>query len=409
MNANLKHTILGVLLSVTLCIVIFIEFRVGFNMLYNHQMKSTQQFIDIAAQHGKASVSIEEISVYDEVPEVDTKGDVIDIGNYDIKLKLNGTLTDDSMGSYGKYTYSSATDSRPVALAVEHKTTDSKEFTDAVDAFWHGKPETVLEVSGMSTDSGDILYYQDSFVEGDVPVVYLGAYGMYYMFVEVRDGYLIISAQEPFQLSNDKVTTHFGDPNANPMLSHTYSDYETLAAENSIRALQEDKDAEAVDNPYDSGSAAGSPNNYTAESDNTIRKQMAALANYEFKKDGTSNETTYTVDITSEEAKKSLWELTSTTYSYERAGLKLSMLSGKRSAAEFTLSGNINNTIDAERPYVIIVKYLDSNSGLLGISVLDNREKPLEAKGVSTFSTTITPTKDNIDIQKISSVMFEVY
>ena len=410
MNAKVKSNILGGLLSVVLLVVIFFEFKIGFDMLYSHQISRVSDFIGVAYNQAHASVSIDEVSVYEEIPAVAEDGDVLEINGYDARVKINGTLTDESMSTYGKYTYSSAADSQPLTLAVENKKTSGTEFVEALQSFWHGDPEALLNACSIAHDMGDVIYYQDSFVDGNVPVIYVGVSGLYYMFVESSDGYLLISSQEPFELTNDKVTVHFGDPSANPMLSHTYSDYETLAAENTIRNLLEGGDSETVvDNPYTSGSPTGSSDTYTSESDDNIRKQMAALANYEFDKDGTSDETTYKVDITSDEAKKSMWELTSTSYSYERAGLKLSMLSGKRSASEFTISGNINNTLDAERPYVIVIKYLDSNSGLLGLSVIDNREKPLEASGVSTFTATVTPTRNNIDIQKITSVMFEVY
>lgn len=412
MDIKTRNTILGIALSVVLCIVIFFEFRTGFYMLRDHQLSTTQQNINLAANKGQAAVSIDEISVYDNVPAVDAKGDVIELTDYNVKLKINGVLTDDSMKDYGKYTYSIMETSKPTTLNVEHRTTNTEEFKTALSEFWHANPEALLTACNLSHDTGDVVYYQNTFTSGNVPVIYLGLTGMYYMFMECQDnGYLILSSTEPFSLSNEKVTVHFGKPEENPMLSHTYSEYETLAAENTIKELsdKDKEDSSPIENPYESTGVSGTADTYTSKADDEVRKQLATLANFEFKSDGTSGETTYSIDITSEEAKKSQWALTSTEYAYECKGLKLSMLAGKRSKDIFSLSGNINNTLDAERPYVIVVKYLDSNNGLLGISVVDKREQPLGALGVSTFSVNVNPTQNNLDIQKIASVMFEVY
>lgn len=409
MNKTMK-LLLGVLLSIVLLLVIIFEVKFGFKLLHDYHMSSADMAMSLAETDAKNKVTIKELVTYEEVPAVPADGDVIQLSGYDVKIKLNGKMTDDSMALSGKYTYSSAEDSRPLLFTMECKTHNVEEFKEALNAYWEGDSEQILKACNIVNDSGTITYYQNSFINGDVPVVHLGGNGLYYMFLLCDDSaYLILTAPEPFSLTNEKVTVHFGNPAEAPMTEHTYSDYETLATKNTLYEIVSGGESESTGfiNPYDSSIQSNST--YTADVDNQIRKQMVSLANYKYNSDGTSDEIGYVVDIKSEEALKSQWVLTSTQYSYSCAGLRLSMLSGRRSAEEFVVGGNINNLIDAQRPYVIVIKYLDSSNGLLGISVIDNRESPLAANGVATFSQSINPVRDSIDVKRIASVMFEVH
>lgn len=411
MKSGVKNTILGILLAITLTAVTNAEFIIGFKVLYNKQIDDVSSLIDIASRHGQASVSIDEISVYSEVPEIDKDGDVIGLKDYNIKVKIHGVVTDDSMSSYGKYSYCNAEDASSCVFAYEHKAVGYKDFLSALNSYWHGEPEEILDVCSIAHAGSDVEYYQNSAASGSVPVVYIDSVNLYYMFVDCADdSYMILSAPDPYVLSDEKITVHFGDPSTSPMLSHTYSDYETLAAENTIRSLLDGADEDTdVDNPYTSNGISGASVNYTSEAANAVRNQLVSLSNYTFDKDGKSTETSYKVDISSDTAKESEWVLTETEYDYTNNDLRISTLSGKRTENEFSISGNINNMLDTERPYVVIVKYLDSNGGLLGLSVIDKRATPLAPSDASTFSVIITPVRNNIDIRKITSVMFEAY
>lgn len=408
MSLKTKNTIKGSVLMVVLLLLIFFEFKFGFDMMSERMSAETNTFMQLAAQHGKASVTVEEIVTYDEVPEVAEDGDVIELSDYDIKLKINGTLTDNSMSSFGYYNYSSATDKAAKTIDYDIKTSAVEDMQSAIDGYWHGDTFSVLSVPQISYNSEELEFYQCTFKSGNVPVIYNSTAGLYYMFVLKDNAYIIVSAEEPFILTDEKATVHFGDPNANPMYSHSYSEYEMYAAENTKRELLDKEEGEEVDNPYTSSNVVGTAETYTSSSDNTIRKQMVSYSRYKWEADGSSKETSLRIDIATEEAKKSEWTLTATTYSYEHAGLKLSMLSGKRSSETFFISGNINNLLDSERPYVIVVKFLNSQGQLLGIRVIDSRETPLEPSGVDVFSTTLTK-EDTIDMPAITAVQFEVY
>jgi hypothetical protein len=257
-------------------------------------------------------------------------------------------------------------------------------------------------------DSG-ITNYQDSYIDGNYPVLYNEAAALYYMLIDCEDSYYVVSAPDPFVLTTEKVTAHFGDPSEDPQLDHNYNTYETLAAENTIRELLESGDDEnvSIDNPYVSTDISGSHDTYTSEDDDKIREQMLALGNYNWKKDGTADGTNLVIDVTSQTAKASQWDITASTYSYEMNGLRISMLSGSRSNTTFQISGNINNTLNSERPYVLVVKLLDSSGNLLSLKVIDCRTSPIAASGVTTFSTSVSSTE--ADVASITAVQFEVY
>ncbi len=407
---DIKKTVGGIVVSVLLLLIIFFEVKFGFAMLKNRQMAEINEFVQAAQNFGKANVTIDTLTTYEEIPGVDTEGDVVKLDGYKVKLRVNGKLVDGNSTDSGIYMYSSTSDNLSKSVTVKRMEVNVTDMRNAVKRFWYGDTSELTALCASQMAEDNLTFYQSSAKAGDVPVVYSKGNEMYTMFItgEEEEYYLEISCNEPFALTDDKITVHYDDPQSNPQLYHTYSNYESLAAENTMRQLLED-DTETSTSTYNSSQASGSSSTYTSEADDKEREALAKLGNYKFDQDGKSTETEKTIDITSPEAEKSKWTLTATTYTYECKGLKLYALSGSRTAEQFQISGTIQNTLSAERPYVIVVKYLDSANKLLGISVIDQRNKPIKPNDATTFSATITPAKNKIDIQRITAVMFEVY
>lgn len=400
-----------IILMVVLLLVIIVEVRAGFNMIYNREMQAVTVFNDAASSVGKARVSIDEVQTYTEVPFTYTEGDVVNVYTGDnsdpIKIQISGELTDDSYKEYGYYYYS---DPDKISSTLTIMTDDiTEEIKSTIHDFWYGDTTNMYKAMTKGNVTANALdYYQCSFVTGNAPVMYDETAGRYYMIVTHKDKYTVIQAPNPFILSDEKVTVHFGDPSMDVPLSHTYSDYETLAAENTIRELLDDSDDEetVIDNPYVSDNTV-TGDTYTTETDDKRREQMVKLGEYTWDVNGTSDQTTMTVDITSQNALKSQWLLTATTYTYENAGIKISGLSANRSTSAFKISGNVNNTLTTERPYVMVLKFIDNKGQLVGIKVLDYRTDKLAPEGVAAFSATI-PASD-MAIANIASVMFDIY
>lgn len=406
------NTVLGVLLSIALVAVIIFEIKTLFGMIENRKMEEFDVFTEFAKTTGKASVSIDEIVSYPEVDNVADDGDVILLDGYNVKIKLNGTLTDDSKAIYNKWTYSSAEDHRLLDLSLTKVESGSySDYKNAIQSYFYGRPEDLIAVWGYTNT--DLTYLVSSSVYGDVPVILDNTNKQYHMFIECDDSYVIIlTSTNPFKLTDDKVTVHYGDPGTDPYITYSYNKYEEVAADNTIRELlegDENSDVSEYSSAYQEKNESGTADAYTSKADEQTRASMASLANYTWSKEGTSDETTLTVDITSEEAKKSEWVLTDTTYTYISNGLKIYGLGASRSSDSFYVEGTIGNTLETERPYVLLIKYIDTDGGLLGISVIDHRTDTLEGSGVDTFNVTVSPVSNKIDIQKINSVMFEVY
>ena len=409
MNNSIVKTLLGILLSVLLCFVIFFEFKTGFELIEKHMDITANSVIEAAEKLGKNSVSVEEPSYYTEVPDIDQNGEVIKIEGYDVKIKVNGSLKEGNSVNKQEYYYESATFNNTQSLIVFNEKENIEGFRKACNDYWSGQPESILQFYNYgNVNAEDIEYLQQTFTEGNIPVVHNTKEDTYRMFINAEDCYLIINCTEPFHVTSDKVTVHYGDPSANPMIHHTYSDYEELAAKNTIESIK-NKDKENADNPYTSGEVVGTSATYTSTADNNLRKQMVSYSNYNWAKDGKCSETQLFIDITSEEAIKSKWKFTNNSFSYQHAGLQINTLVATRSVTEFSLKGNINNLIDAERPYVIVLKYLNDAGELIHLDVLDNRNKPLEPSGVAKFETKIDSEKDKVDTSTINAVMFEVY
>lgn len=399
------------ILMIVLLLVITFEVKAGFNMIYNREMQAVAVFNDAASSAGKARVSIDAVQTYTEIPFTYTDGDVINVYTGDksepIKIQISGELTDDSYKEYGYYYYS---DPDKISSTLTVMTDDlTEEIKSTIHDFWYGDTTNMYKAMTKGNVTANALdYYQCSFVTGNTPVMYDETDGRYYMIVTHKDKYTVIQAPNPFILSDDKVTVHFGDPSMDVPLSHTYSDYETLAAENTIKELLDGSDDEetVIDNPYVSDNTV-TGDTYTTDTDDKRREQMVKLGEYTWDVNGTSDQTTMTVDITSQNALKSQWLLTATTYTYENAGIKISGLSANRSTSAFKISGNVNNTLTTERPYVMVLKFIDNKGQLVGIKVLDYRTDKLAPEGVAAFSATI-PASD-MAIANIASVMFDIY
>lgn len=408
MSGPMKN-ILGGLLAIGLTALTVFEIKWGFEMIAERKEKETSTFIGAAKQFGMSSVEIEEISVYEDIPEPEEEGDIIRLKDTDVRLKINGKQTAKQTESLNSVTYKSITSKITETVTMEERTSGIADLRNAVNSFWYDEPVELLNAYGLSFDESEVEYYQQTYKTGNIPVIFNVRTNTYYMFIDCDKTFIVISCDEPFMVTDGIVTAKYSDPSKDVMKLHTYSKYEEFAAENTRRELLEKEDTESTENPYKGSGVIGTSDTYTSKKDNQMRDQLVSYTKFEWKEDGTCKNTTTKIDCTSEEAKKSEWVLTQTTYSYSHAGLTLSNLSAKRSSTEFSLSGNVNNTLDAERPYVIVVKFMGENDALLGLKVIDKRSKPLEKKGVATFETTVTSEKDKIDTAKIVAVQFELY
>lgn len=397
--------ILGILLSAVLCVVIFFEFKYGFNFVRDRQMLEVQASIGVASENGKNSVDLTELATYNEVPSPWENGSTLKVQGFDVKLKVNGDSIDTDQRDGGIYTYTSFDSKMKKDITVRRFDNNVTELRNAVKDFWYGDDDTLKEFMDMA----DAISYQCTYRSGNAPVLQDKNDSSYSMIITGEaEFYLVITCDEPFCLSDDKVTVVYPDPKDNPQFYHTYSWYEEDAAANTLAQLAENG-AVVIRNPYEQTDVSGTTSTYTSKADEALRAQLVSLGNFAWDKEGKSDETNQTVDVTSEEAIKSKWELTATTYNYEVAGLKLYALTGTRTQESFAIEGTIENTLDSERPYVVVIKYLNSNDELIGLRVVDKRSTPIKPKATDRFSLSVSPARDKIDIQKVASLMFEVY
>ena len=406
---NTKHVIVNIISIIVLVVIIVVETMVLFKLLYKRDIGSIDVFTQAAINAGKTQISIDEITTYPDVPFDCEDGEVMAIDNKkEIRVKISGQLNENNYDNYGYYYYTNP-DGVQETIKVDENTDRIEELRKYITEYWHGQQQNLVEFAAIGSDMSSMTFYQGKKSTAIYPVIYNQVAKQYYMILDNDKSYYIISSADPCILTDDKVTAHFGNPSDDPQIRHNYSQYEELAAENTIRELQDkgDKKGSKVNNPYTSTDISGSHSTYTAEEDNTTREQMLNLGNYKWKADGTANGTQITINTTTAEAKQSQWDITATTYSYDVNDLRISMLSAQRTNDTFTISGNINNTLNHERPYVMLIKFLDSEGNLLGIRLLDNRANMIPASGVSNFKAIVKST--DMDIAKITSVQFEVY
>lgn len=414
MNVNVRKRIGGFLCMILLIGIIIGEFRYGFSMLEHRQLESIGVYTAAAATNGKARVSIDELMDYPEVPDYNSSGDIIQLGSYDVRLRIDGTVTDTSSAAYGYYYYTNSAGVEQCTLTVQKVQNDIAEDRDAFQQYWYGNTLPLQDRVSLGT-AGTVNFYQDSVEYGKQIVAYNESNLMWYMVIELgdtADAYLLVSAPDPFVRTNERPKANFGDPAIAVMTAHTYSTFESLAAEAKLKKLKEKEIDESMStqiyNPYQASVAGGSHSTFTSADDDMIRQELINYAQHNWDENGVADDTSVQLDITSEEAKKSEWALTETTYAYTANGLKISMLEGSRSATTFNLKGNINNTLDAARPYVLVIKFIGTGK-LLGIKVIDKTSEPIDPESVTTFATEINKLSDKIDVTKITAVQFEIY
>lgn len=404
--------ILGILLAVILSIATIVEFRFGFKLLSEKLLADTDSLALISKSAGTASVSINELNTFPEIEGVYELGDVITLYDYGLKLQLDGKLADRSRDEYGVYKYTEAESNQTRTLTVEAFKDRRSEFIEAYDGYFYTEPYKLLDVYGISYDTSTIQLYQQTYSKFTVPMLYNTATLTYYAFLPTDNNFLVVTAQDPFGLTDDKVTEEFGNPSENPMRKHTYSWYEKTAAENTIAALAGGVDVTSGYNDSNNGTQQGSTNEgssaaYTSSSDNNIRAQLASYASYAWKRDGTADGTTMTISTTSNAAKESQWSFTETTYSYSYAGLRIQNMSGSRKSSSFTIEAEIINELKTERPYVVVVKFINESDELLGVDVIDMRDSPLGGESFRKFTSTVSSSE--VAISEATAVQFEIY
>lgn len=417
MNNTIK-TILGVGLSILLVCVLVFEFNLFFNLVEdrNDEIYSVNRVAK--ADAAKASVSIDKPYTFEEIIYPVENGDIIKVDGLDLNIKLNGYLTDDSDTYAGQYKY--ADDSKQANnLYVENKVSNLSKYTEGVLSYWSlGTSDNLMNALGYNYQPDNITCYQQSYKDGNIPVLFNSGTNLYYMFIEAPTSFYVLSCAQPFAVTDEMPTSKFKDPSIDVLRNHTYSKWEEMAAEATLKELEEAaKENSSSDNvtpdsnPYSSSDVAGTASTYTSTTDNNLRKQMVSYSDYTWGADGTADGTTLKIDTTGEEPIKSQWTLTVTTYKYTYSGLQLSDMNAKRGTQEFYVSGKITNLIATERPYVIVIKLLDTEGNLLGIKVLDNRATPLAASpnGSATFEASFLASTTNIKTENVTAVQFEIY
>lgn len=411
-NANFRMAV-GIVLAVILTVVFIFELRIGFNIYERKIMSDTTELTTISKNAGSATVSIDEKYPYEELTGVDPEGDVIKLSDADVKIQINGICTDSNKDSYGIYKYAQSETKVSQTMTVEHRKQDFEALSAAYDSYLYGDKMALAKAAGIVLEETNAKFFVQHYREFDVPFVYSEGTLTYTAFIPLNEEFLLVSAKDPFYVSSDKISVHYGDPSQDPQRSHTYSKYEELASLNQIRMLMENKVKDEngvldeIDTPYQTSGVLGTAETYTSKADNATRAQLVSYAEYDWKENGTSSETSMMVDTTSVRAKQSEWKLTSTVYSYEYAGLQLLNLSGQRTSSMLTISGTIMNQVDAERPYVIVVKFIGEDDVLLGLQVIDNRESPLKASAHAEFTASVKA--EDVKIADVVAIQFDIY
>lgn len=332
------------------------------------------------------------------------KGDVVKFNGY--KFRIGGTLLDTETISQG-YTDYMAFDGNRHSITTQ-LCYGNEDLLEAVDAFIQGNYEPIKGYIPVTTLDENLEYYLQDTPDGVIAEVYDDGSQKWYMFVPMTDVFMLLTADDMIMMSRAAETVIFGDPSEDTMNEHTYNMYEVSAVENTRNMLTDGSYIPNEDEEI-STEVTGTSTTYTSAADNETRKQMLNMGNYTWKADGTSEDTNMIVDLTSTTAKASEWVLaTSSPYAFADNALRLHSLKAMRNAEAFTVTGKLTNQLAAERPYVIVIKFLNSDSELLGLRVIDKRNEQIPANDVADWSY-ILNADSGISIGDINALQFEIY
>lgn len=399
--------VLGVIAAISLSIVILFEvlflilgvlLKKNIDTLGDAFISATDQLDSMVEQ----AVSIRRQDGPEEIYD-NGKGDVVKFNNY--KFRVAGKLmsTDTIPNGYADYLTEDG-DKHTVTMQVCYGT---EGLLAALELYFEGDYSLISTYLPVTVLEENIEYYMQDTPDGVIAEMYNAGDSKWYMYIPMGDTYMLLTAEDKLAFSREAETVLFGDPSSDVMSSHTYSMYETTAIENTRNML--------TDGSYDSSNehinteVTGTAATYTSPADNEKRKQMVNMQNYSWNSDGTSDDTNMTVDLTSTTAKASEWVLTaSSPYAFADNALRLHTLKAVRNAETFTLSGKLTNQITAERPYAIVIKFLNSDNELLGLRVIDKRNEPIPANDVADWSYVLS-SDSGIALGEINAVQFEIY
>ena len=348
---------------------------------------------------------IDDLTIYTG-PEViydSGKGDVIKY--YGQRFRIDGELVSTETVQNGYVNYvSSDSKSHQMTMQISYGVDT---LLESLDSYFTGDYEAIISLLPVNAVEENLTFYMQDTANGAIAEIYNDADKKYYMFVPVTDVYILVTSDGIVYMTEAAETVVFGDPGEDPMFSHTFNIYEVTAIENTRNEL--------TDGTYDNSEdrmtteVTGTAATYTSAADNETRKTMINLGNYTWNKDGTSNDTSMTIDTTSTTATASEWVLTaSSPYAFTDNALKLHTLKAVRTADTFTVSGKVNNMLTTERPFVILIKFLNSDKELLGIRVLDKRNEKIPPNDATDWSYVLN-SDGGIPIADIYALQFEVY
>lgn len=429
-----KHTLIDIIICIVLTVVIGAEVMVGFRMLQNKWASDTTKIIDQSASYGKMQLQVDTAFSWPEATQPDVNGDVVAIDAN--RFRVNGLTTNKSTDQTG-YAYYSSVDDSNASHYIQYKEVLDKStvdgFHNALTSYFDGDSEGLVSLLEVNTVPENIQEYQQTFTDGAIPILFDSGSGLYFMFLDCVNSYYLLQCDEPFCVSDDKVSLHYGNAADDPMTTHAWSMYEAGAIDNTRKALMDNDqalDSYTQTGTVESGTSAVSNggvtvdiagNSYTNQSevsdssalyvtpeDDAARELLVSYGSKKFGADGTAEDGSGSIDISSTSAKASEWVLTETQYSYTDYGITLNGLSGRRTSSLFEVNGSASNTVSAARPWVLVIKFMGADNTLLGVKVIDNRANPIPADGVSQFSVQLGAS-DEIQFSDIVAIQFAVH
>lgn len=391
----------SIIITITLGLVLLILLFIGFHLLTSGNSRDPLK--DATNENASEPFDNAETSYTIEVTEPKV-GDVVKLYGY--RFRVPGSLYEVPNESAVTFNYMSNETGDNMTVHV-YTGNDMEGILTALDDYFYGDILNLMTYFPVSVLEENLDCYEQVTPEGSIAIIYNDGNQKYYMFVPISEMYLLIESDEMIYMTESAETVVFSNPADDPMTEHTYSMYEVTAIENTRNQLTDGATAGSTADLRTDVPTGGV--SYTSEADDETRKEILNYESFKWNPDGTSDNTSASLDVNSTTAKASEWVLASqSAYSFTDNGLRLHTLRATRNNESFSVEGKVTNQLPTDRPYVLCVKFLNSQHELLGVGVVDKRPEPISGNGVAEWSY-ILKTDSGIDLQDIYALQFYMY
>ena len=287
--------------------------------------------------------------------------------------------------------------------------------TTAFENYMSGDTEMMVGMFDTPLQTENVHPYYYDYDGGKCPIFQDTASQYWFGAYPTDDGMLLTKSAEPMVLTHKMATIHYAKASESVLEAHTFSDYETAAIANTRRkALEASDNKDAVVDISDVNRELAevsadslATNDYSGSSYDTARKAIVRLKNIKFGLDGTSDDTSTTIEYNTKGAEAYEYDIAKDADyqndppTWDINGLQFSGVDMKYTSQKCDFAINVKNTSQTARPIAVIFKFIDADGNLIGTAVYDGMTERLAPGDSTKVSVTTDLNQEGGELAKV--------